>query len=513
MRAARSPRTAGESTCAEGHPETTRATSAIHAAHHPASQASAAAAPGKTGSIAAAASASEMSGAMAGSAATFAGTVQSAIAPKWSQTIGAVTTPHAIATTKTSKGLRGTGYASGIPATRGSATKIAATAAKDSWKPGSSPELGIQARSTSAPTASACQRSRGRATIHASDASTPATAARTTDGCQPTASAYASTTAIAIPSPARRPMPTTRATVTTPIAVIAMFCPETASKCISPLALNASSSEWSIPLSSPSTIPASRRRRSPVVPLASVASTCARSRSATPPIPPRRPTMRARSPRSTTWTPRRASQPRSSKPVSGPRGSTGRARNSRMDPCGGARSGGSSRSTRSRIRVAPKRVTSAGIRNANGVRFGGPVVTTRADAVSPIRAASALRSSASPRSVPHHRPAHASATAPSASRCIPLARTATTAATVTPRAAVGGGGRAQTEAAMPDAAEQTRSAGQFRAMRRRTRGAVTASPARATARCVRGRCPGRRRDPRPSGRGHGPSASRRSSGP
>ena len=99
---------------------------------------------------------------------------------------------------------------------RGSTRKIAATAANDSWKPGSSADRGIQARSTSAPTASACQRSRGRATIHASDASVPATAARTTDGCQPTASAYERTTRIASASPTSRPSPTMRAAITTP---------------------------------------------------------------------------------------------------------------------------------------------------------------------------------------------------------------------------------------------------------------------------------------------------------
>src|SRR5215211_6866309 len=102
-------RTNGDSTCAAGQPATTRATSAIQAAHHPASQASAAAAPGNTGSIAAAASASPISGGIAGSAATFAGTVQTAIVPKWSHTIGAVTTPQATATTNTSHAPRGIG--------------------------------------------------------------------------------------------------------------------------------------------------------------------------------------------------------------------------------------------------------------------------------------------------------------------------------------------------------------------------------------------------------------------
>src|SRR5262245_52871573 len=104
---------------------------------------------------------SAISGGIAGSAATFAGTVQSATAPRWSHTIGAVIAPQATATTVTSHTPLGTGYASGTPLVRGRVTKIAATAANDSWKPGSSADEGIQASRTSAPTASACQRSRG----------------------------------------------------------------------------------------------------------------------------------------------------------------------------------------------------------------------------------------------------------------------------------------------------------------------------------------------------------------
>ena len=101
--------TIGEPTWAEGQSATTRATSAIHHAHQPASHARDVAAPGSTGSIAAAASESEMSGGIAGSAATLAGTVQTATVPKWSHTIGAVTRPHAQATTSTSQSPRGTG--------------------------------------------------------------------------------------------------------------------------------------------------------------------------------------------------------------------------------------------------------------------------------------------------------------------------------------------------------------------------------------------------------------------
>ena len=65
-----------------------------------------------------------------------------------------------------------------------------ATATNESWNPGSSSDAGVQTSSTSAPSARKCQRSRGLATSHASEASTPATPARTTDGCQPTASTY-----------------------------------------------------------------------------------------------------------------------------------------------------------------------------------------------------------------------------------------------------------------------------------------------------------------------------------
>ena len=110
-------------------------------------------------------------------------------------------------------------------------------------EPGSSAADGVHARRTSAPTAIACHRSLGLAVIHPSDARIPATAARTTDGCQPTASAYASTTTIARPSPTSRPIPAIRASQTTPTAVIATFCPDTASRCVRPLARKSSRSD------------------------------------------------------------------------------------------------------------------------------------------------------------------------------------------------------------------------------------------------------------------------------
>ena len=175
------------------------------------------------------------------------------------------------------------------------------------------------------------------------------------------------------------------------------------------------------------------------------------------------------SPRNTTCTPRRASQPRSSKPVSGPRGATGRARSSSTAPWGGARSGGSSSNTRSRMLIAPNRTASAGVRTANAVRLTGPVTTTRADAGASSRSARTLRSSASFRSVPHQSPRSATATPASASlRRSRDTRAPTTAIAPTP-ASSAGGGRTQVETAMPAHADHTRSAGQPVSSSRRPR--------------------------------------------
>ena len=119
-----------------------------------------------------------------------------------------------------------------------------------------------------------------------------------------------------------------------------------------------------------------------------------------PPIPPRRPTTRQWLPRTTTCTPCRASHSRSSNPVSGPRGASGRANNSSTAPWGGARSGGSWRSTRSRIAACPNCLISARTRIANGGRArctrddrGGATGLTEV-------CASTLRSRASARSAP-----------------------------------------------------------------------------------------------------------------
>ena len=64
---------------------------------------------------------------------------------------------------------------------------MAATAANESWNPGSSRLYGFHASNTAAPTSRKYQRSRGREASQASEARPPATPARTTEGCQPTA--------------------------------------------------------------------------------------------------------------------------------------------------------------------------------------------------------------------------------------------------------------------------------------------------------------------------------------
>ncbi len=88
---------------------------------------------------------------------TFAGTVTSEIWWNWNHVTGAVASPHAVETPATCASGRGTGYPSSARTTRGVTTKIAATAANESWKPASRSEYGFQARRTAAPTSSACQ--------------------------------------------------------------------------------------------------------------------------------------------------------------------------------------------------------------------------------------------------------------------------------------------------------------------------------------------------------------------
>jgi hypothetical protein len=76
-------------------------------------------------------------GATTGAAAAFAGTVRSGIWWNWSHEIGAVASPHAAETETVVRRARGPGYPSSSRPIRGARTKIAITAANESWKPGS----------------------------------------------------------------------------------------------------------------------------------------------------------------------------------------------------------------------------------------------------------------------------------------------------------------------------------------------------------------------------------------
>ena len=222
-----------------------------------------------------------------------------------------------------------------------------------------------------------------------------------------------------------------------------------------------------------------------------------------------------RSPRRTTCTPRRASHPRSSKPVSGPRGATGRAHSSSTAPCGGARSGGSSSSTRSRIRVGAVPTDLGG--HAEGERRAsrqGPVTTTPHGADSPRRRGEKLpverrRRGASPTRARRTRArrlrARASPRPATRDRAAGQRRARSPSGTSGRADAVTGG--------EPGARSRRRAArGQFVAIARRTAApALTASPARGAARPAPGRSRASRRGPRPTGTARAPAASRRSS--
>ncbi len=90
----------------------------------------------RTGAIAAVTSARPSTSTTTGTATTFAGTVTSEIWWNWSHVTGAVARPHAVETPISCASPCETGYPSSARTTRGVTTKIAATAAKESWKPG-----------------------------------------------------------------------------------------------------------------------------------------------------------------------------------------------------------------------------------------------------------------------------------------------------------------------------------------------------------------------------------------
>ena len=153
-------------------------------------------------------SASPSIGATTGAAAAFAGTVSSGIAWNWNQQTGAVPRPQAAEIATGARSREGSGYPSSTRWKRGTSRKIESTAANDSWKPGSSAFVGIprekhdrrdEQRRTSAHAR--------RPLSHARDASDPATPARITDGCGPTASTYAAIAASTASSALSREMP------------------------------------------------------------------------------------------------------------------------------------------------------------------------------------------------------------------------------------------------------------------------------------------------------------------
>jgi hypothetical protein len=99
----------------------------------------AAVAAGAAGAAATAANDSQRSGATAGAAAAFAGTVRSGTAWNWSHDTGAVAAPHAVETAIASASHFGSGHPSSARRSRGTSVKIETTAANESWKPGSRP--------------------------------------------------------------------------------------------------------------------------------------------------------------------------------------------------------------------------------------------------------------------------------------------------------------------------------------------------------------------------------------
>ena len=125
---------------------------------------------------------------IAGSARALAGTPRTGRYPNWSHRIGAVSRLQPSETATPIRTLRGSGTGSRRRAIRGTIVKIAATAANESWKPGSKRLYGFQPSSATAATSRAYHASRSLPLSQASEARDPATPARITDGCGPTAS-------------------------------------------------------------------------------------------------------------------------------------------------------------------------------------------------------------------------------------------------------------------------------------------------------------------------------------
>ena len=254
---------------------------------------------------------------------------------------------------------------------------MAATATNESWKPGPAIAHGSSASTAAAARASRCQGSRAEPTSQASDASAPVAAARTTDGPPPTIAAYAITAGIAQPCASGRGTRASQARPSTAATRRTTLPPETASRCASPDARNAStvlSSSVAVP---PSATPVAIRLDSSSPPAWSAARAPWRRRSSTPWMPPRRPSTARERAASVSWTPWRASQVRRSKPSGD--GGTGARRplTSTIAPCCSVPAERSSIGWPSRRAIAelPK-----------GPGRGWPSITSRACSTCPMRA-------------------------------------------------------------------------------------------------------------------------------
>ena len=291
-----------------------------------------------------------------------------------------------------------------------------------------------------------------------------------------------------------------------------------------PLASNASRCAGSMPASSPRTIPARSARRSPVVPRANGALHVRAQPvgDATDPTPP---ADDARALPAEHDVDAAAAKPAAL--VEAGLGPTRRDRPRAQLEHGSLRRCALRRKLEEDALAEPRRCRSGAPRPARARERrrarAGPVTTTRADAVSPIRSASSCARARRRGASPHQRPATSESDARRArDRVLSLdARAATSATQAAQATRKQHGGARPHRGRQPDARradEQRRPVpcddlpprcGEPLAVRLCM--PLTASPGRGAARSARARSPAPRRDPRPTGTARGSTASRRSS--